>query len=315
MSSRILIADDTPTVLEFLDTVFSRQGFEVIRAGYGEQAVERAVESSPDVILLDVMMPGIDGLEVCRRLRGDPRTAHLPILLYSAVVGEVRAQALAAGADEFLGKTLRHEELVAKVRDWMAARSTPGGVGTLALVSVALDLVHVLDAELVWILGARHSSLQHMAVACERGEQQAVRFVQSVGVGPFPLDEGTFWGRTVVSGEWRVNIALEELARVPGGASIAKALEPFGALGFTILPLTGPQGERGALAYTPPPTVGQGRRAAHLASVAARYAASGLSLWGDLPRQPRLPAGGAFGALPPGAAAAQLPPPRKHTPP
>jgi len=312
VSSRILIADDTPTVLDFLDTVFSRQGFEVIRAGYGEQAVDRAIESSPDVILLDVMMPGIDGLEVCRRMRGDPRTARLPILLYSAVVGEeVRAQALAAGADEFLGKTMHHEELVSKVRDWMAARSTPGGVGMAALVAVALDLVHVLEAELVWILGAQSSSLQHMAVACERGEQQAVRFIQSVGVGPFPLDEGTFWGTTVVSGEWRVNVPLEDLARVPGGANIAKALQAFGSLGFTILPLTGPQGERGALAYTPPPTIGQGRRAAHMVSVAARYAASGLSLWGDLPRQPALPAGPSFGALPPESAAApSLPRPK-----
>lgn len=301
MSSRILIADDTPTVLDFLDTVFSRQGFEVIRAGYGEQAVDRAVESSPDVILLDVMMPGIDGLEVCRRLRGDPRTARLPILLYSAVVGEeVRAQALAAGADEFLGKTIRQEELVSKVRDWMAARSTPGGVGTPPLVAVALDLVHILEAELVWILGARRTSLQNMAVACERGEQQAVRFIQAVGVGPFPLDEGTFWGTTVVSGAWRVNVPPEELARFPGGAGIAKALQTFGALGFTILPLTGPQGERGALAYTPPPTIGQGRRAAYTVSIAARYAASGLSLWGDLPRQPALPSGASFGALPPG---------------
>lgn len=302
MSSRILIADDTPTVLDFLDTVFSRQGFEVVRAGFGEQALERAVDSSPDVILLDIMMPGIDGLEVCRRLRGDPRTARLPVLLYSAVVGEeVRAQALAAGADEFLGKTLRHEELVAKVRDWMAARSTPGGVGTPALVAVALDLVHILEAELVWLLGARRSSLQHMAIACERGEQEAVRFVQTVGAGPFPIDDGTFWGTVVAAGEWRVNVPLEDLARVPGGASLARALQPFGALAFTILPLTGPQGERGALAYTPPPTIGQGRRAAYTVSVAARYAASALTLWGDLPRQAALPSGAPFGALPPGS--------------
>lgn len=301
MSSRILIADDTPTVLDFLDTVFSRQGFEVVRAGFGEQAVERAVDSSPDVILLDIMMPGIDGLEACRRLRGDPRTARLPVLLYSAVVGEeVRAQALAAGADEFLGKTLRHEELVAKVRDWMAARSTPGGVGTPALVAVALDLVHILEAELVWLLGARRSTLQHMAIACERGEQEAVRFVQTVGVGPFPLDDGTFWETVVAAGEWRVNVPLEDLARVPGGASLARALQPFGAFAFTILPLTGPQGERGALAYTPPPTIGQGRRAAYMVSVAARYAASALTLWGDLPRQAALPPGAPFGALPPG---------------
>jgi DNA-binding response OmpR family regulator len=300
VASRILIADDTPTVLDFLEIVFARQGFEVIKAGHGEQAVDRAVESIPDLILLDVMMPGIDGLEVCRRLRGDPRTARLPILLYSAVVGEeIRAQALAAGADEFLGKTLQHAELVSRVRDWMAARSTPGGVGSPALVEVGLDLVHMLEAELVWILGARQTDVQHLAIACERGEQSAVRFVQDVGVGPFPLEEGSFWGAFFQGGDLRLNIAPEELERAPGGAAIARALLPFGARGFSLLPLSAPGGERGVLAYTPPPMVAQGRRAAYSLAVAARYAAAALSLWGDLPRQAVLPRGRSTAALPP----------------
>ena len=138
MTSRILIADDTATVLEYLDIVFSRQGFTVTKAGHGEQALALAQHDPPDVILLDVMMPGLDGLEVTRRLRADPRTARIPILLYSAVVGdEIRARARAAGADEFLGKTVNHGELVIKIREWMAARWERGATRSNIWRSVA----------------------------------------------------------------------------------------------------------------------------------------------------------------------------------
>ena len=129
MNPKILICDDTPTVLDFLELVFEKQGFEVIRAGSGEYAIQAAADHHPDLLLVDAMMPGIDGFEVCRRLRANPETAGETILMYSAVVGEeVRARALSSGADEFLGKTLSHAELVAQVRDWLAASSAPGGV-------------------------------------------------------------------------------------------------------------------------------------------------------------------------------------------
>ncbi|MGA9190710.1 MAG: response regulator, partial [Anaerolineales bacterium] len=128
MSQKILICDDTPTVLDFLELVFEKQGFEVIRAGSGAYALEAAAEHHPDLLLVDAMMPGMDGFEVCRRLRAQPDTASETILMYSAIVGEeVRARALSAGADEFLGKMISHAELVSQVRDWLAARSAPGG--------------------------------------------------------------------------------------------------------------------------------------------------------------------------------------------
>ena len=126
MSQKILICDDTPTVLDFLELVFEKQGFEVIRAGSGAYALEAAAEHHPDLLLVDAMMPGMDGFEVCRRLRAQPDTASETILMYSAIVGEeVRARALSAGADEFLGKMISHAELVSQVRDWLAARSAP----------------------------------------------------------------------------------------------------------------------------------------------------------------------------------------------
>ena len=290
MSSKILIADDTISVLYFLDLVFTRAGFSVSRAAYGEQAVQAALGEAPDVILLDVMMPGIDGLEVTRRLRADPRTTRLPILLYSAVVGdEIRAQARSAGADEFLGKTVNHGELVSKVRGWMAARSLPGGVGEAAFVAVGLDLLAVLETEWDWILGAGPDSVHHLAICCERGEQRALELLGVLGPGPFPLEDGTLWGEVAGKGEWRLNWPLGEVRRAPGVESVARAAEQTGALAVSFLPLRGVDGQRGALVYSPPPTLGQSRRGAQAVALAVRYAGAAISLWGDLPgaRAPR----------------------------
>jgi DNA-binding response OmpR family regulator len=124
MSDKILIVDDTTELLFFLDYIFQRNGFEVVTAANGKDAIRIAKETNPDVLLVDVMMPGIDGLEVCRQLRQDADMHDVPILLYSAAVGEeIRQKALEAGANEFLGKTINHEELVTKVRNWLASES------------------------------------------------------------------------------------------------------------------------------------------------------------------------------------------------
>ncbi len=124
MTSKILIVDDTTELLFFLDYIFQRNDFEVVTAANGKDAIRLAKETHPDVMLVDVMMPGIDGLEVCRQLRQNPDMGDVPILLYSAAVGEeIRQKAIDAGANEFLGKTMNHEELVTKVRDWLASET------------------------------------------------------------------------------------------------------------------------------------------------------------------------------------------------
>ena len=86
-----------------------------------------------------------------------------------------------------------------------------------------------------------------------------------------------------------MNVPVEDVSLVPGGDGVGLAAKRMGGLGVTILPLTGPQGERGALVYSPPPTVGQSSRSAQAVAVAARYASAAISLWADLPRLPTLP--------------------------
>ncbi len=285
MTSRILVADDTPTVLGFLELVFERQGFEVIKAGNGEMAVELAHSQDPDILLVDVMMPGMDGLEVCRRLRSNPATTHLPILLYSATVGEeLRGQALAAGADEFLGKTMHHAELVDRVRDWLASQSSPGGVGEPPYVAVTLDLVALLQVELVWLLrGDGADRLETLAVGCERGEQEALRFLETVGRQPLEAEEGSLMAQVFARDRACMQWGLGELARYARGERLAQAMRHLGARSVWLTPLRGPDKGRGAMIFPGFSTIGLDRKTARLVAVAARYAALALGNLSWLP--------------------------------
>ncbi len=116
-SSTILIVDDTPAGREALKGVLMDQGYELILAENGAQALERAARQVPDLILLDVMMPEMDGLEVCRRLRSDPRTAEVPVIMVTALDDrKSKVQGLEVGADDFISKPFDRVELRARVR-------------------------------------------------------------------------------------------------------------------------------------------------------------------------------------------------------
>ncbi len=283
MASRILIIDDTPTVLDFLELVFEKQGFEVHRAGSGEQGVQKAHQIRPDVLLIDVMMPGIDGFEVCRRLRAAPETANLPLLLYSAAVGEeVRQQAIESGADEFLGKTMHHAELVARVRDWLATRSGPGGSGHPDLVEVLLDLLVLLQTEVVWMLGVASGELRHLAIASRQGEQQALRFLESVGTRRFSLGPESLFGQVLRECRMRADWGISGVEQNVEGAGLAKAMREVGAMAITAAPLSGAKGELGLLVYPNPAMLALDRSGYRSAAIAIRYAATGIALWGGL---------------------------------
>ena len=114
---RILAVDDDPSSLEVVRARLASQGYEVLTATDGEQALTDVREQAPDLLLLDVMMPRMDGLEVCRRLRSDPARPFTPIIIVTARADSADIVAgLNAGADEYLTKPLDHDALVARVR-------------------------------------------------------------------------------------------------------------------------------------------------------------------------------------------------------
>jgi DNA-binding response OmpR family regulator len=113
----ILIVDDEPLVLGSLRRVLESKGFAVIEASSGQQALDEVAKEQPDLVVLDIVMPDMDGIEVCRRLRGDPYTARLPILFLTAKGrSEEIARALDAGGDDYLVKPLDVVQLPARVR-------------------------------------------------------------------------------------------------------------------------------------------------------------------------------------------------------
>ncbi len=115
--ARILVVDDHAENRELLQASLEHAAYAVFTAANGHEALEAVTRHRPDLILLDVMMPGLDGYEVCRRLKADPETAFVPVIVVTALQDFAhRLRGIEAGADEFLTKPFRHEELWTRVR-------------------------------------------------------------------------------------------------------------------------------------------------------------------------------------------------------
>lgn len=161
---RVLIADDDITALKLVGLTLERQGFEIIAAANGPQAIQKAIETQPDLIILDVMMPQMDGYEVAAQLRKHPVTEKIPILMFTAKTTiSDKIAGFQAGADDYLTKPVHPRELLAHVEALLKRQvrrtdfedephghivcfvSSKGGVGTSTLVlntGVALRQMH-----------------------------------------------------------------------------------------------------------------------------------------------------------------------------
>jgi two-component system cell cycle response regulator len=117
MTARVLVVDDIPANVKLLEAKLTAEYYEVLTANEGLSALEKAKAEQPDIILLDVMMPGMDGFEVCRKLKEGAETAHIPIVMVTALDQSAdRVKGLEAGADDFLTKPVNDIALFARVR-------------------------------------------------------------------------------------------------------------------------------------------------------------------------------------------------------
>ena len=117
MTARVLVVDDVLPNVKLLDAKLTSEYFDVLRAYSGQEALDIIQREHPDIVLLDVMMPGMDGFEVCRRIKADPSTTHIPVVMVTALdQPSDRVAGLEAGADDFLTKPVQDLALFARVR-------------------------------------------------------------------------------------------------------------------------------------------------------------------------------------------------------
>jgi DNA-binding response OmpR family regulator len=123
----VLVADDDADIVRFVEVNLRLEGFQVVTARDGQEALTKALDLQPDVILLDVLMPRIDGYNVCARLRADRRGVAIPVILLTANFITVdREFARRAGADDFIVKPFDPYELMSRVRALLEDRHPPG---------------------------------------------------------------------------------------------------------------------------------------------------------------------------------------------
>ena len=117
MDRTILLVDDEPDMLEMLGLRLKKAGYKVITAITGEECLQKAEDKDPDIILLDILLPGMSGFEVARQLKKKPVTKDIPVIMVTALIGkDAEAKGLERGADYFISKPFDPEELLARIK-------------------------------------------------------------------------------------------------------------------------------------------------------------------------------------------------------
>ncbi len=125
MSARVLVVDDILPNVKLLEAKLSSEYYDVLTATSGAEALEKVKNDAPDIVLLDVMMPGMDGFEVCHKIKSNPAYAHIPVVMVTALTDATdRVKGLEAGADDFLSKPLNDTALMARVRSLVRLKMT-----------------------------------------------------------------------------------------------------------------------------------------------------------------------------------------------
>ena len=123
MARKILLVDDSATVLMMERMILASERFQIVTAANGEEAQERARVEQPDLILMDIVMPKVNGIEACQAIKNDPTTAHIPIILVTTLGEAASLEAgYSSGCNDYVTKPVNSAELLTKIRNILGAR-------------------------------------------------------------------------------------------------------------------------------------------------------------------------------------------------
>jgi pilus assembly protein CpaE len=124
-SENILIIDDDPATTRLLEVLLRREGYNIQSENLSEKAIQTSKSFSPNLIILDLMMPGVDGMSVCRDMKDDPELENIPIIMFTAVnQPEVKDEAKNAGINEYITKPIHPNDLKDRIRRWLDMESS-----------------------------------------------------------------------------------------------------------------------------------------------------------------------------------------------
>jgi DNA-binding response OmpR family regulator len=202
----ILVVDDEPNIAELIELYLSREGFQVVKAASGEAAVRAVSEHRPRLVVLDIGLPDMDGLEVCRRLR---QTSTIPVIFLTARDGEVdRVVGLELGADDYVTKPFSPPELVARVKA-VLRRADPAATA---------EIIQVADATID--LGRREVRVRGAVVAFTTREFELLQFLAGhpgLALSRQQILDGV-WGYDWFGDERTVDVHLAQIRKKLDGA-------------------------------------------------------------------------------------------------
>jgi adenylate cyclase len=199
MTATILAVDDTPQNLRLLEALLATEGYEVLTATSGEEALRIVSERHPDLLLVDILMPGMDGYELCRRVRAAEETRFLPVVLMTASMEQDKARALESGADDFVQKPVLQHELSVRVRSLLRIKRYHDDLKDALERQTAIgEVLRVIGSSAFQIEPVLHAVARHAARLCH-------------------AEHVVIW-RTLASAyrQWVVEDAIPEYAKIVG---------------------------------------------------------------------------------------------------
>ena len=242
---RVLVVDDIPDTLKLLKSWLEMQGYQTIGASSGQEALKLAAEHQPDVILLDVMMPQMDGIETCRRLKIQPQTVSIPVILVTAKdPADARADGMIAGAVDYITKPVNFQDLHTRVEAVLASQDrNPADVQRL-LQEVAHTAMTMLDSALVWLLALdkEHNLLFSETLITNSGSQEEAAFLKTAAnerdIPQYTLeDSANPLVQTLITRQTAINFPVRRLSESPTTLPLYRAVEQLHVQYLTVVPL------------------------------------------------------------------------------